>query len=231
MLTDLLIKGAIRLGICHVAAIGASKVIEASGTIDKSIPDFYYRKKKEKRNPAWYLADLVFFVPVLGTIVTVITLLGTAGATAAGIIAKKNPSFAKDLGKDMQNKYELPDAELKRLENGEKMQKAITDTLKMEGLSDEEIKKFMKEARKEDPTIREDNSREISKDKQKVANLELLDSVKDYLEKPSKAYKFTVNKQIQFADVKDDQLILGVTKPGKDPEKVKVRTKKFKLAE
>ena len=29
MLTDLLIKGAIRLGICHVAAIGASKVIEA----------------------------------------------------------------------------------------------------------------------------------------------------------------------------------------------------------
>ena len=38
MLTDLLIKGAIRLGICHVAAIGASKVIEASGTIDKSIP-------------------------------------------------------------------------------------------------------------------------------------------------------------------------------------------------
>ena len=93
----------------------------------------------------------------------------------------------------------------------------------------------MVEAKKEDPYLSDDNSKEINKNMQRVENLNLLRSMKDYLKNPDGAYKFCLDKKIQFADVNDDTVTIGVSMLDDNytndslEEDAKIYTKKFKL--
>ena len=226
MIPDFLVKGAIRLGIGYILTYGSAKVIDSK--IGNIAPEGAYAYRKKKRSPLWTIGtNVAYFVPVLGTIELVLDGLIAAGCVTVAVWAKKDPNFIKDTAKKTYDKVVMPDERVKELERGKEMYKGITDSLKLEGLSQEEINKELKEARKEYPYIKENNDKEIEKNQIRVQNLQLLDEVKDYLKDPKKAYRFTVNKRIESAEIDGDTLTIGVSKS--DKENAKIKTKKFKL--
>ncbi len=232
MLADILLKGAIRFAIASGLNLGSNLFCQAC--FENISPELAYGYKKGSNKSNLIISsicNLLYFVPVLGTIMLGLNVLAAGANVATGIASKKSNGFSKYVKEKTKYKVEMPKERLKELELGKEMYKDLTDDLKLEGLNEEEIKSIMKEAKKENPYIREDSTKKINENKQRVENLNLLDSFKDYLKNPGKAYRFTVNKKIQFADVNDDTLTIGVTKPGKDAEKAKVLTKKFKLVD
>ena len=129
--------------------------------------------------------------------------------------------------KDAANKTITPEDRKRELEYGKEMYNSITDSLKLDGLNDSEIKQEIKLVQKEYPFIQGDNDKEINKNQIRIQNLQLLDEFKDYLKKPMKAYRYTVDKKIEYVDVDDDTLTIGVSKIGKEDSKM--LSKKFKL--
>ena len=226
MIPTFLISGAIKCGIATVLSGGVSMF--ASKKLGNLRPDKVYAyKTKKNKYIGKIITTLLFFVPVVGTIELGLSVLGSALIVGETIYFKKKPREAKEaFNKVLSRDYEMPDERLKKLKDGTNAYNGIQDSLKLEGLSEDEFKKEIKEARLVNPYVKDNNGKEIKKNETRVNNLELLDEMKDYLKDPKKAYKYTVNKRIEYADVDDDKLILGVSK---GEEKSKILVKKFKL--
>ena len=239
MLTDILLKGAIRLAIGY----GLNGVL-ATYTVAKygdECPDFKYgysKKKKKKNHVKNILGDALYFVPIVGTVMLVLNGIIVGGFIVANETIGKSKEFKSKINDKLTSDMETPDERLRKLQNGEESYKLITDSLKLDGLNDKEIKEFMKEARKEEPYLSDDNSKEIATNMQRVKNLELLEPMKELLKNPRKAYNYCLDKEIQYANVDDDTVTIGVSKINKngipdeiidEDEKPKMYAKKFKM--
>lgn len=235
ILTEILLKGLIRLAISITSGTLVREYIKSHCKIDNTEMKYAYPRNKQNIFLR-LLPTLLYFIPVVGTIVLSLGLLGSIGMLILISKQYKNDSeYGEKIAHRAREKIETPEERLKNLQKGQEMYKTISDELKIEGLSDKEIKKFMVEARKEDPYLNNDNTKEINKDMQRVENLNLLRSMKDYLKNPDRAYKFCLDKKIQFADVNDDTVTIGVSVLDDNytndslEEDAKIYTKKFKL--
>lgn len=233
VLTDLLLKGAIRLVGAHIFNIACGMIIADDFKTDFAELKYGYRNEKKKyfNKKVLKLENVLYFVPILGTIMLALDVLIVGGSVIVVKIDKDNKR-RKEVISEVEKKYEMPEERLKKLQDGQNNYKNMTDSLKIDGLNDKQIEEFMKEAKKEELYLNSDNSKEINKNMQRVENLRLLSPVKDMLKHPEKAYKYTLNKKIQYANVDDDTLTIGVSKLGKnvsDEEKPKIYTKEFKL--
>lgn len=234
MLTDILLKGAIRLAGAHIFNSACGIIIRNNYIDDVAELNYGYKIKKKKplTKKLSKLENLLYFVPILGTVLLAFDVLIIGGSTIFLCATNKSGEFRKKLIKEAEKTYEMPEERLKKLQNGQNMHKNIVDSLKIDGLDKKEIEEFIKEAKKEEVYLNSDNSKEINANMQRVENLRLLSPVKDMLKHPEKAYKYTLNKKIQYANVDDDTLTIGVSKLGKnvsDEEKPKIYTKEFKL--
>ena len=147
---------------------------------------------------------LTYFCPLIGSI-EVLANIATIPLNIKGCQQiKKNPSSLNTLKNKIRNNVEFPDERLKELKLGVLKYKEITDSLKMEGLNEVEINKFMKEAKKVDKYIDKDNKKEIAINKQRAENLQLLEPIAPAVKKPFEVYKYTLDKAIKRADVKEE---------------------------
>lgn len=237
MIPAFLVKGAIRLGIGIILNTGDKAISIALAK--KSNPEitYIYPKKKEKTinknltNILNIIYSILYFVPILGTIELVIDFLLVSIHGAVYIAGEKVPFLKKEIKKQkLDINTETPNERLKKLEKGEKLYKDITDSLKLEGLPEKEIKEEIKKAQEADPYIRKNNQEEIEESIRRTNNLQLLEEMKDYLLSPEKAYEFTSkgNRRIEYADVENDTLTIGVSSSKQD-ENPKILKKKFKL--
>ena len=235
-LVNILLKGIIRVGISYSASCALSIYTNAKyGDIFPEYSYGYYKKDKKK-----YIKTIVtyafYFVPVLGTILLVGDLLVVGGSIIINQIYGNRRDLTKKITDKIEKNIEMPDRRLERLQRGQSMYKSIIDAAKLDGLDDTEIENFVKEASAEEPYLG-DNSKEININDQRVKNLILLSSVKDSLKKPKKLYQYCLNKKIEYVDVENNDMIVGVTKPNKNGEfedldnktNLKIYTKKFKL--
>ena len=230
MLAELLTKGIIRLLISYLGWYLTSKI--SSNQYENMIPEIAYSygnkdtKKKKKNAISNAIATAIYFVPIAGTILLVLNIVMEIGIVSLLAYSKNNHKYDYAI-KDAANKTITPEDRERELEYGKEMYKSITDSLKLDGLNDSEIKQEIKLVQKEYPFIQGDNDKEINKNQIRIQNLQLLDEFKDYLKKPIKAYRYTVDKKIEYADVDDDTLTIGVSKIGKEDSKM--LSKKFKL--
>lgn len=240
MITDILLKGSIKLAIAYISQMACAKVM--SDNLKNDLPEElhygYLKKTKKKNYIKSILSDALFFVPVIGTVLLVVNVLIYGGVTAFCAFNKNNSEFKKQLRDKLDLRFEMPDERLKKLQKGQTMHKDMVDSLKIDGLNNKEIKEFVKSAKKEDPFLNSDNSKEINKNMQRVENLKLLDPIKDMLKNPKKAYSYTLNKKIQYANINGDTLSIGVSKLDKnnsdndnsrEENMPKMYVKKFKL--
>ena len=232
MIPAFLVNGAKRLGIAILLSNG-TRIIAKECAIQQNPEITYIYPKKKEIKIKNIIPFILYFVPVIGTIVLVLDFLGMSLFIAAYIAAKK-PYFKKELRKQkLDINMETPSEHLNKLVNGEKMYKGITDSLKMEGLSNQEIDQEIQKAQKEDPYIRKNNKEEIIESQRRVENLKLLNEMRDYLLNPEKAYVFTSKKvrTIEYADVdvENDTLTIGVSKSNRDTDNPKILKRKFKL--
>ena len=230
MLTELLTKGIIRLLISYLSWYLTSKF--SSDQYENMIPEIAYSygnkdtKKKKKNAITNAITTAIYFVPVAGTILLVLNIVIEIGIVSLLAYNKNNHKYDYAI-KDAANKTITPEDRERELEYGKEMYNSITDSLKLDGLNDSEIKQEIKLVQKEYPFIQGDNDKEINKNQIRIQNLQLLDEFKDYLKKPIKAYRYTVDKKIEYVDVDDDTLTIGVSKIGKEDSKM--LSKKFKL--
>lgn len=237
MLIDILLKGAIRLAIGY----GLSGVLSVytNAKIGDNCPELKYGYPKKKKNYVKsILGDALYFVPIVGTVMLILNGIVVGGFIVANETIGKSKKFKDEINNKLGTSIETPDERLKKLQNGEESYKIITDSLKMDGLNDKEIREFMKEARKVEPYLSDDNSKEITTNMQRVKNLELLEPMKELLKNPRKAYNYCLDKKIQYANIDDDTITIGVSKLNKngipdeiidEDKKPKMYAKKFKM--
>ena len=145
---------------------------------------------------------LTYFCPLIGSL-EVLANIVTIPFTIKGCQQiKKNPSSLNRQKNNVRNNVEFPNERLKELKLGVLKYKEITDSLKMEGLNEVEINKFMKEAKKADKYIDKDNKKQIAINEQRVENLQLLEPIASAVKKPYEVYKYTLDKAIKKAEVK-----------------------------
>lgn len=232
----ILLYGAANITISAIAACTAVLVMQEK--LNDSIPEVYYKYKKQKKDnkAAYIFSTIVFFFPFLGTILVFDILHSVINLIILNKNLEKNHKMLQDIKLREALTLETPEERMKKLKKGQEEYHAIKDQLRMEGLNDREIKKEMKKAKKEEPYISKDNSKQIKECKLRIHNLQLLEPLKDYLKNPSKAYKYTLGKVIQKVELKNttlnndsnDELIISISK-GNDNENPKILTKSFIL--
>ena len=226
MIPEILIKGALKFVIGTLVKYCTINMFYSQ--IADAFPEGLYGYTKKRKNYIKKaITNVIYFIPVLGTIELVVDFMMAAGCIGVIIWVSHNPKNLEELAKKTYDNITWPDEREKELESGKNMHKQITESLKLDGLTEKEIKKEIKEVKKENPYVKENMDKDIKKNQIRVQNLLLLDEMKDYLKNPSKAYNFTLNKRIEFADVNDNEIIIGVSKI--DKENAKILTKKFKL--
>ena len=235
-LTEILIKGVIRIVLGYTLNVVGATYMNSKYGNDLAKLSYGYSKKK-KNYAKTIIGNALYFIPVVGTILVVINVLIIGGLiVACQVLGKDEKGNKKIIGK-FGDTIEMPDERLKKLQRGQEMHKAIIDSLKVDGLDDKEIKEFMKEAKKEEPYLNSDNSKEINISTQRTENLKLLEDLKEELKNPKKAYKYSFGKKIQFADIDDEFITIGVSKLNRNGivndktngDKPKIYTKKFEL--
>lgn len=145
---------------------------------------------------------LTYFCPIIGSLEVLANIVTIPLSIKGCQQIKKNPSSLITLKNNVRNNVEFPNERLKELKLGVLKYKEITDSLKMEGLNETEINKFMKEAKKADKYIDKDNKKQIAINKQRVENLQLLEPIGPAVKKPYEVYKYTLDKAIKKAEVK-----------------------------
>lgn len=232
MIPAFLVTGAKRLGIA-ILLNTVTRIIAKECTIQQNPEITYFYPKKKEIKIKDIIPLILYFVPIIGTIKLVLDFLFMS-LLIVTYIAVKMTDFKKEIRKQKLNiNMETPNEHLKELVNGEKMYKGIIDSLKMEGLSNQEINREIQIAQKENPYIRKNIKEEIIESQRRVENLQLLNEMRDYLLNPEKAYVFTSKKgrTIEYADVdvENDTLTIGVSKSKRDTDNPKILKRKFKL--
>ena len=164
---------------------------------------YAYNKTSKKDNiKNLIILLLTYFCPIIGSLEVLANIVTIPLSIKGCQQIKKNPSSLITLKNNVRNNVEFPNERLKELKLGVLKYKEITDSLKMEGLNETEINKFMKEAKKADKYIDKDNKKQIAINKQRVENLQLLEPIGPAVKKPYEVYKYTLDKAIKKAEVK-----------------------------
>ena len=170
------------------------------------VPELVYAyNKTNNKDIINNLAKLLkYFCPIIGSLKVLEDIVKIPFIIMGCQQIKKNPSSLNREKNNIRNSVEFPDERLKELELGVLKYKEITDSLKMEGLNETDINKFMKEAKKADKYIDKDNKKQIAINKQRAENLQLLEPIAPAVKKPFEVYKYTLDKAIKSADVKEE---------------------------
>lgn len=172
------------------------------------VPELVYAYNKTSNKDIinnWAKLLLTYFCPIIGSLKVLEDIVKIPFIIMGCQQIKKNPSSLNREKNNVRNRVEFPDERLKELELGVLKYKEITDSLKMEGLNETEINKFMKEAKKADKYIDKDNKKQIAINKQRAENLQLLEPIAPAVKKPYEVYKYTLDKAIKSADVKKEE--------------------------
>lgn len=199
VIPDILLKGAIRFAIGQISKQIFIRYIFSSFANDFPEKLYAYSTKKSSK---WkeLLLDLSYFIPVVGTITLIGTIIIVGAYIAIYEISRRDNEFKSIIKHKKYANEETAEEHLEKLQKAQKKYRVMTDELKLEGLSKKEIKVFMKAAKKDAPDLKEDNSKEINKCMQRVENVQLLEPIKDLLVKPGNAYRYCLDKKIQFIE-------------------------------